>query len=41
MPAGQVASLIKEIKSISEVFPDMLKEAKEISSKLHSFFGAV
>jgi enoyl-[acyl-carrier protein] reductase II len=38
MPAGQVASLIKEIKGISEVFPDMIQEAKAISSQLHTFF---
>jgi len=38
MPAGQVASLIEEIKGISEVFPDMIQEAKAISSQLNIFF---
>lgn len=38
MPAGQVAGLIRQIKSITEVFPDMIAEAKEISSKLNRFF---
>ncbi|MCP4750019.1 MAG: nitronate monooxygenase [Proteobacteria bacterium] len=37
MPAGQVASLIREIKGISEVFPDMIREATAISSKLNRF----
>ncbi len=38
MPAGQVASVIKQIKGIAEVFPDMVKEAKTISSELNRFF---
>jgi enoyl-[acyl-carrier protein] reductase II len=38
MPAGQVASLIKDLKGISEVFPDMIKEAGRISSRLNHFF---
>ncbi len=38
MPAGQVAGLIKEIKGISDVFPDMIMEAKEISIKINTFF---
>jgi len=38
MPAGQVASLISDLKAISDVFPDMLKEAAELSSRLNSFF---
>lgn len=38
MPAGQVAGLIREIKRISEIFPDMIKDAKTISSRLNSLF---
>lgn len=38
MPAGQVAGLIRQIKSITDVFPDMIAEAKEISTKLNRFF---
>lgn len=38
MPAGQVASLIKEIKGISDIFPDMIKEAKTLSLKLDNLF---
>jgi enoyl-[acyl-carrier protein] reductase II len=38
MPAGQVASLIKDLKGISEVFPDMIREAGIISSGLNHFF---
>lgn len=37
VPAGQVAGLIKEIKEISDVFPDMVKEAKEFATKINSF----
>jgi enoyl-[acyl-carrier protein] reductase II len=38
MPAGQIAGLIRQIKPITDVFPDMVAEAKEISSKLNRFF---
>ncbi len=38
MPAGQVASLINQIKGVSDVFPDMVKEARVLSSKLYTFF---
>ena len=38
MPAGQVASLIKELKGISDVFPDMIKEAETIVTRLNRFF---
>jgi len=37
LPAGQVASQIKQIKNISDIFPDMVKEAKTLSSQLNSF----
>jgi hypothetical protein len=38
MPAGQVASLIKDLKGISDVFPEMVREAEIISSRLNHFF---
>ncbi|MBI4763594.1 MAG: hypothetical protein HY787_03185 [Deltaproteobacteria bacterium] len=38
MPAGQVASLIKELKGISDVFPDMIREAETIVTGLNRFF---
>jgi enoyl-[acyl-carrier protein] reductase II len=38
MPAGQVAGLIKQIKAITDIFPDMVKEAEIISSRLNLFF---
>jgi enoyl-[acyl-carrier protein] reductase II len=38
MPAGQAAGLINQIKGVCEVFPDMVKDARALSSKLHSFF---
>ncbi len=37
IPAGQIAGLIKEIIAISDVFPDMAKEAKEIATKINMF----
>ena len=37
MPAGQVASLIKEIKRIGEIFPDMIENAKTVASELNLF----
>ena len=40
MPAGQVASLIREIKRITDVFPDMVREAGIISKRLNRFFNA-
>jgi enoyl-[acyl-carrier protein] reductase II len=41
MPAGQVASIIRGIRGISEIFPDMINEAKALSSRLNSFFKEV
>jgi len=38
MPAGQVASLIKELKGISDIFPDMVREAGTIIARLSHFF---
>ncbi len=39
MPAGQVASLIKDIKRITDIFPDMVREAGIISERLNRFFN--
>jgi enoyl-[acyl-carrier protein] reductase II len=39
MPAGQVASLIKELKGIADVFPDMIREAETIVTRLNRFFN--
>ncbi len=36
MPAGQVAGLIKEIKTASEIISELVEGAAEISEKLHS-----
>jgi enoyl-[acyl-carrier protein] reductase II len=36
--AGQVVGLIREIKEVSRVFPDMLQEARFLSAKLTEFF---
>jgi enoyl-[acyl-carrier protein] reductase II len=38
MPAGQVAALVRDIKRITDIFPDMVKEAGSISERLDSFF---
>jgi len=38
MPSGQVAGLIRQIKPISDIFPELLIGAGEICAKLHSFF---
>lgn len=38
MPAGQAASLIKDVKRIMDVFPDMMDQAKQTLSKLSLFF---
>jgi enoyl-[acyl-carrier protein] reductase II len=37
MPAGQVAGMIKEIKRIGDVFPDMVEDAETLVSKLNLF----
>jgi enoyl-[acyl-carrier protein] reductase II len=37
MPAGQVASLIKDIRGIAEIFPDMVNEARAVSLRLNRF----
>ncbi len=37
IPAGQVAGLIKEIKAISDIFPDMVKEAQETAANVNTF----
>jgi enoyl-[acyl-carrier protein] reductase II len=37
MPAGQVASLIKEITRIADVFPGMIAQARAVVSELNSF----
>jgi len=37
IPVGQVAGLIKDIKGVSDVFPDMVKEANEMATKLKNF----
>lgn len=38
MLAGQVAGLINQIKGVSGVFPDMVRDARALSSKIHDFF---
>jgi enoyl-[acyl-carrier protein] reductase II len=38
MPAGQAASLIKDIKRIADVFPDMVDQAKQTLLKLDMLF---
>lgn len=35
MPAGQVAGLIKEVRSISDILNELFREAGEISERLH------
>jgi enoyl-[acyl-carrier protein] reductase II len=37
MPAGQVASLIKEITRIADVFPGMVDQTRAIASELNLF----
>jgi len=39
MPAGQVAGLIKQLKEIATVFPEMVNEAVGISERLRAFFA--
>ena len=39
LPSGQVAGLIRQMKGISEVFPDMVKEAQALSLQLYNFFN--
>lgn len=40
MPAGQVAGLVRDIKRITDVFPEMVSEAAMISERLYNFFKA-
>ena len=37
MPAGQIAAIIRDIKHIMDVFPDMIREAALVSEKLNRF----
>ena len=39
LPAGQVAALIKSLKDISRVFPEMIEAASELSAGLNRFFS--
>ena len=38
LPSGQVAGLITQMKGISDVFPDMVREARDLSSRIREFF---
>lgn len=38
MSSGQVAAMIKDMKAVSEIFPEMIKEATGISMRLHDLF---
>ena len=39
MPAGQVAALIKNVKDISRIFPEMIEAATELSAGLNRLFA--
>jgi enoyl-[acyl-carrier protein] reductase II len=38
MPAGQAASLIDQIKGVSDIFPEMISAARTLSTRLNTFF---
>ncbi|MFH1505197.1 MAG: nitronate monooxygenase family protein, partial [Candidatus Omnitrophota bacterium] len=38
MPSGQVVGQIRDIKAIAEVFPEMIREAEALSTRLQAFF---
>jgi len=38
MPCGQVAGLVKDLKSVKDIIPEMIEDAKSILSKLSNYF---
>ncbi len=38
MSSGQVAALIKDMKAVSDVFPEMIKGATDIAIRMHALF---
>ncbi|MFC1886266.1 NAD(P)H-dependent flavin oxidoreductase [Thermodesulfobacteriota bacterium] len=38
MSSGQIAGMIKDMKSVSEVFPEMIKDAVQITMRLNNLF---
>jgi len=37
MPCGQIGGLIKDVKDIRELIPELLEEARSLSSKVHAY----
>ena len=39
MPCGQSVGVVKRIESLTEVFSELIGEARDISTRLGNFFG--